>query len=136
VRSDGWNANGSGAKIPEVPVGITRSTHNLTTSVTVSEHISDSMKVKIQRLARFESGSGDNHGKNQGNRAKHGDAMRDKTASVLWEGRGKQGVGKISTQTDAWRNNDRQLAGQMQALTAPKSRLKSGRSYFAVAYGP
>jgi regulator of protease activity HflC (stomatin/prohibitin superfamily) len=42
----------------------------------------------------------------------------------------------MEKQTDAWRNNDRQLAGQMQALTAPKSRLKSGRSYFAVAYGP
>jgi lipoyl-dependent peroxiredoxin len=27
--------------------------------------------------------------------------MSDKTASVHWEGRGKQGVGKISTQTDA-----------------------------------
>jgi lipoyl-dependent peroxiredoxin len=27
--------------------------------------------------------------------------MTDKTASVHWEGRGKQGVGKISTQTDA-----------------------------------
>jgi len=27
--------------------------------------------------------------------------MADKTASVHWEGRGKQGVGKISTQTDA-----------------------------------
>jgi osmotically inducible protein OsmC len=27
--------------------------------------------------------------------------MADKTASVHWEGRGKNGVGKISTQTDA-----------------------------------
>jgi len=27
--------------------------------------------------------------------------MSDKTATVHWEGRGKQGVGKISTQTDA-----------------------------------
>ena len=27
--------------------------------------------------------------------------MTDKTATVHWEGRGKQGVGKISTQTDA-----------------------------------
>jgi osmotically inducible protein OsmC len=27
--------------------------------------------------------------------------MADKTATVHWEGRGKQGVGKISTQTDA-----------------------------------
>jgi osmotically inducible protein OsmC len=27
--------------------------------------------------------------------------MTDKTASVHWEGRGKKGVGKISTQTDA-----------------------------------
>ena len=27
--------------------------------------------------------------------------MSDKTASVHWEGRGKQGVGRISTQTDA-----------------------------------
>jgi osmotically inducible protein OsmC len=27
--------------------------------------------------------------------------MSDKTASVHWEGRGKQGAGKISTQTDA-----------------------------------
>jgi osmotically inducible protein OsmC len=27
--------------------------------------------------------------------------MTDKTASVHWQGRGKQGVGKISTQTDA-----------------------------------
>jgi osmotically inducible protein OsmC len=27
--------------------------------------------------------------------------MSDKTASVHWEGRGKKGVGKISTQTDA-----------------------------------
>jgi osmotically inducible protein OsmC len=27
--------------------------------------------------------------------------MSDKTASIHWEGRGKQGVGKISTQTDA-----------------------------------
>ena len=27
--------------------------------------------------------------------------MTDKTASIHWEGRGKQGVGKISTQTDA-----------------------------------
>jgi osmotically inducible protein OsmC len=27
--------------------------------------------------------------------------MTDKTAMVRWEGRGKQGVGKISTQTDA-----------------------------------
>jgi lipoyl-dependent peroxiredoxin len=27
--------------------------------------------------------------------------MSDKTASVHWEGRGKQGVGKISTQTEA-----------------------------------
>jgi osmotically inducible protein OsmC len=27
--------------------------------------------------------------------------MSEKTASVHWEGRGKQGVGKISTQTDA-----------------------------------
>ena len=27
--------------------------------------------------------------------------MADKTASVHWEGRGKKGVGKISTQTDA-----------------------------------
>jgi osmotically inducible protein OsmC len=27
--------------------------------------------------------------------------MTDKTATVQWEGRGKQGVGKISTQTDA-----------------------------------
>jgi osmotically inducible protein OsmC len=27
--------------------------------------------------------------------------MSDKTASVHWEGRGKEGVGKISTQTDA-----------------------------------
>jgi osmotically inducible protein OsmC len=26
--------------------------------------------------------------------------MSDKTASVHWEGRGKKGVGKISTQTD------------------------------------
>lgn len=33
--------------------------------------------------------------------SKNGDAMSDKTASVHWEGRGKQGVGKISTQTDA-----------------------------------
>ena len=27
--------------------------------------------------------------------------MTDKTASIHWEGRGKQGAGKISTQTDA-----------------------------------
>ena len=27
--------------------------------------------------------------------------MSDKTASIHWEGRGKKGVGKISTQTDA-----------------------------------
>jgi osmotically inducible protein OsmC len=27
--------------------------------------------------------------------------MSDKTATIHWEGRGKQGVGKISTQTDA-----------------------------------
>src|ERR1700678_720175 len=27
--------------------------------------------------------------------------MTDKTASIHWEGRGKNGVGKISTQTDA-----------------------------------
>src|ERR1700688_3573387 len=27
--------------------------------------------------------------------------MTDKTATIHWEGRGKQGVGKISTQTDA-----------------------------------
>src|SRR5271166_870070 len=27
--------------------------------------------------------------------------MSDKTANVHWEGRGKEGVGKISTQTDA-----------------------------------
>jgi lipoyl-dependent peroxiredoxin len=27
--------------------------------------------------------------------------MSDKTASIQWEGRGKKGVGKISTQTDA-----------------------------------
>ena len=27
--------------------------------------------------------------------------MSDKTASVHWEGRGKQGVGKVTTQTDA-----------------------------------
>ena len=27
--------------------------------------------------------------------------MSDKTATVHWEGRGKQGVGKISTQTEA-----------------------------------
>src|ERR1700721_2914496 len=27
--------------------------------------------------------------------------MTDKTASIHWEGRGKQGVGKISTQTEA-----------------------------------
>jgi osmotically inducible protein OsmC len=27
--------------------------------------------------------------------------MADKTATVHWEGRGKQGVGKVSTQTDA-----------------------------------
>src|ERR1035438_5236110 len=30
-----------------------------------------------------------------------GEIMTDKTASVHWEGRGKQGAGKISTQTDA-----------------------------------
>ena len=30
--------------------------------------------------------------------------MSDKTASVHWEGRGKEGVGKISTQTDALRS--------------------------------
>jgi osmotically inducible protein OsmC len=29
--------------------------------------------------------------------------MSDKTATVHWEGRGKQGVGKISTQTEALR---------------------------------
>jgi osmotically inducible protein OsmC len=27
--------------------------------------------------------------------------MTDKTANIHWEGRGKQGIGKISTQTDA-----------------------------------
>src|ERR1700680_5042633 len=30
--------------------------------------------------------------------------MTDKTASIHWEGRGKQGVGKISTQTDAMKS--------------------------------
>ena len=30
--------------------------------------------------------------------------MSDKTANVHWEGRGKQGVGKISTQTEALRS--------------------------------
>jgi osmotically inducible protein OsmC len=30
--------------------------------------------------------------------------MSDKTATVHWEGRGKQGVGKISTQTEALRS--------------------------------
>jgi hypothetical protein len=33
--------------------------------------------------------------------SKNGDAMSGKTPSVHWEGRGKQGAGKISTQTDA-----------------------------------
>jgi hypothetical protein len=91
------------------------------------------MKVKMQRLVRFESGSGDNHGKNQGNRAKHGDAMRDKTASVHWEGRGKQGVGKISTQTDAWRSNDRQLAAQYLPHSGSKCLRRTGRSQLAIS---
>jgi osmotically inducible protein OsmC len=33
-----------------------------------------------------------------------GVVMSDKTASVHWEGRGKQGAGKISTQTEALRS--------------------------------
>src|SRR5216684_4465898 len=31
--------------------------------------------------------------------------MSDNTASVHWEGQGRQGVGKISTQTDAWKSD-------------------------------
>jgi osmotically inducible protein OsmC len=55
----------------------------------------------LQKLEQYNLQSTLRFGYGWINRALHGGAMSDKTASVHWEGRGKQGVGKISTQTDA-----------------------------------
>src|ERR1700678_1300771 len=55
--------------------------------------------------------------------------MTDKTASIHWEGRGKNGVGKISTQTDALKSypygygsrfeDDRRGTNPEELLAAP-----------------
>ena len=40
--------------------------------------------------------------------------MSDKTASVHWEGRGKKGVGRISTQTDALKSYPYRFASRLE----------------------
>ena len=46
--------------------------------------------------------------------------MSDKTASVHWEGRGKQGVGKISTQTDALKSYPYGYGSRFEVRTLPE----------------
>jgi osmotically inducible protein OsmC len=45
--------------------------------------------------------------------------MSDKTASIHWEGRGKQGIGKISTQTEALQSYPYGYASRFEADGRP-----------------